>query len=152
MFPSDATGSDDVHVKGMSQDEVRQSLTKLSGRVLWFLDTCHAGSAGKRPPVDINPLVNTVSSAENGGIVVFAASRGRQLSAESSAWGNGAFTKAIVEGILGKADPGDGFITTSNLDSFVEPRVRALTEDQQNPVMGRPPDEPDFAIAQISKR
>ena len=78
FFPSDATGSDDVHVKGISQDEVRQSLTKLSGKVLWFLDTCHAGSAGKRPPVDINVLVNTVTSAENGGIVVYAASRGQK--------------------------------------------------------------------------
>ena len=128
--------------------------TKLSGRVLWFLDTCHAGSAGKRPPVDINVLINTVTSAENGGIVVFASSTGRQLSAESSEWGNGAFTKAIVEGIqLGKADLlGDGFITTSSLDTFVEHRVRVLTEDRQNPVMGRPPDEPDFAIAQVSKK
>ena len=154
FFPSDATGIDDVHAKGVSQDEVRVSLTKLSGRVLWFLDTCHAGSAGKRPPVDINVLINTVTSAENGGIVVFASSTGRQLSAESSEWGNGAFTKAIVEGIqLGKADLlGDGFITTSSLDTFVEHRVRVLTEDRQNPVMGRPPDEPDFAIAQVSKR
>ena len=154
FFPSDVTGSDDVHAKGISQDEVRQSLTKLSGRVLWFLDTCHAGSAGKRPPVDINVLINTVTSAENGGIVVFASSTGRQLSAESSEWGNGAFTKAIVEGIqLGKADLlGDGFITTSSLDTFVEHRVRVLTEDRQNPVMGRPPDEPDFAIAQVSKK
>ena len=154
FFPSDATGNDDVHAKGISQDEVRQSLTKLAGKVLWFLDTCHAGSAGKRPPVDINVLINTVTSAENGGIVVFASSTGRQLSAESSEWGNGAFTKAIVEGIqLGKADLlGDGFITTSSLDTFVEHRVRVLTEDKQNPVMGRPPDEPDFAIAQVSKR
>lgn len=127
---------------------------KTLRQVLWFLDTCHAGSAGKRPPVDINVLVNTVTSAENGGIVVFASSTGRQLSAESSEWGNGAFTKAIVEGIqLGKADLlGDGFITTSSLDTFVEHRVRALTEDRQNPVMGRPPDEPDFAIAQVSKK
>ena len=103
--------------------------------------------------VDINVLINTVTSAENGGIVVFASSTGRQLSAESSEWGNGAFTKAIVEGIqLGKADLlGDGFITTSSLDTFVEHRVRVLTEDRQNPVMGRPPDEPDFAIAQVSK-
>ena len=154
FFPSDATGSDDVRAKGVSQDEVRVSLTKLSGRVLWFLDTCHAGSAGKRPPVDINVLINTVTSAENGGIVVFASSTGRQLSAESSEWGNGAFTKAIVEGIqLGKADLlGDGFITTSSLDTFVEHRVRVLTEDRQNPVMGRPPDEPDFAIAQVSRK
>ena len=89
----------------------------------------------------MNVLINNVTSVENGGIVVFAASTGRQLSAESSAWGNGAFTKAIVEGIeLGKADLGhDGFITTSGLDFFVEHRVRTLTEDKQNPVMGRPP-------------
>ena len=54
---------------------------------------------------------------------------------------------------LGKADLlGDGFITTSSLDTFVEHRVRVLTEDRQNPVMGRPPDEPDFAIAQVGKR
>jgi uncharacterized caspase-like protein len=101
--------------------------------------------------VDINVLINTVTSAENGGIVVFASSTGRQLSAESSEWGNGAFTKAIVEGIqLGKADLlGDGFITTSSLDTFVEHRVRVLTEDRQNPVMGRPPDEPDCAGQQI---
>jgi hypothetical protein len=45
----------------------------------------------------------------------------------------------------------DGFITTSGLDIFVESRVRTLTEDKQNPVMGRPPDMPDFTIAQVSK-
>ena len=153
FLPSDASGGDDVHAKGVSQDEVRMSLQNLSGRVLWFLDTCHAGSAATRRPVDMNVLINTVTSAENGGIVVFASSTGRQLSAESSAWGNGAFTKAIVEGIeLGKADlMRDGFITTSGLDIFVEHRVRTLTEDKQNPVMGRPPDKPDFAIAQVSK-
>ena len=81
-------------------------------------------------------------------------SRFYRLSAESSERGNGAFTKAIVEGIqLGKADLlGDEFITTSSLDTFVERRVRALTEDRQNPVMGRPRDEPDFAIAQVTKK
>ena len=153
FLPSDVSGSDDVHTKGVSQDEVRLALRNLSGRVLWFLDTCHAGMATARRPVDMNVLINNVTSVENGGIVVFAASTGRQLSAESSAWGNGAFTKAIVEGIeLGKADlMRDGFITTSGLDVFVERRVRTLTEDKQNPVMGRPPDMPDFTIAQVSK-
>jgi uncharacterized caspase-like protein len=150
FLPSDVSGSDDVHTKGVSQYE---SLQNLSGRVLWFLDTCHAGTATARRPVDMNVLINNVTSVENGGIVVFAASTGRQLSAESGAWGNGAFTKAIVEGIeLGKADLlRDGFITTSSLDTFVERRVRTLTEDKQNPVMGRPPDVPDFTIAQVSK-
>ena len=153
FLPSDVSGGADVRTKGVSQDEVRMALQNLSGRVLWFLDTCHAGLATARRPVDMNVLINNVTSVENGGIVVFAASTGRQLSAESSAWGNGAFTKAIVEGIaLGKADlMRDGFITTSGLDIFVERRVRTLTEDKQNPVMGRPPDMPDFTIAQVSK-
>jgi WD40 repeat protein len=153
FFPSDAN-ADDVHAKGVSQDEVRKSLQNLSGKVLWFLDTCHAGSAAKRRSVDVNVLVNTVSSSENGGIVVFASSTGRQVSVERDDWGNGAFTKAIVEGIeLGKADLlGKGFITTSSLDTFVESRVAELTEGKQSPVMERPPQQPDFAIAEAHKR
>jgi uncharacterized caspase-like protein len=95
--------------QGVSQDELRKSLQGLQGKVLWFLDTCHAGSAGKRSPVDINVLVNTVTASENGGIVVFASSTGRQVSFESADFGNGAFTKAVVEGIdLGNAALGDG--------------------------------------------
>jgi len=153
FFPSDAN-ADDIRTKGVSQDEVRKSLQNLSGKVLWFLDTCHAGSAAKRRSVDVNVLVNTVSSSENGGIIVFASSTGRQVSVERDDWGNGAFTKAIVEGIeLGKADLlGKGFITTSSLDTFVESRVAELTEGKQSPVMERPPQQPDFAIAEAHKR
>jgi WD40 repeat protein len=152
FYTSDAN-DDDVRVKGVSQDEIRNALQNLQGKVLWFLDTCHAGAAAKRPPVDINVLVNTVSASENGGIVVFASSTGRQVSVESSALGNGAFTKALVEGIeLGKADLlGNGFVTTSSLDTFVENRVQQLTDGKQNPVMERPPEEPDFAIAEVRK-
>jgi len=102
----------------------------------------------------VNVLVNSVTAAENGGIVAFASSTGREVSVESSAWQNGAFTKAIVEGIeQGKADlSGEGTITTSELDFFLEKRVRELTDDKQHPVMGRPPEEPDFTIAQAHKQ
>jgi len=37
-----------MQIKGVSQDEIRRSLQKLSGEVLWFLDTCDAGTAAKR--------------------------------------------------------------------------------------------------------
>jgi len=152
FFPADAT-TDDVRAKGVSQEELRQSLQSLSGKVLWFLDTCHAGSAARRPPPDINLLVNKVSAVENGGIVVFASSTGREASVENPSWGNGAFTKAVVEGIeRGEADLfKDGFITTQNLGTFVAHRVSSLTGGQQNPVMQRPPEAPDFAIAEVRK-
>jgi hypothetical protein len=151
-YTSDAN-DDNVRIKGVSQDELRKALQGLQGKVLWFLDTCHAKAAAKHPPVDINVLVNAVSASENGGIVVFASSTGRQVSVESSELGNGAFTKAIVEGIeLGKADLlGNGLITTSSLDTFVESRVQELTGGKQNPVMERAPEEPDFAIAEVRK-
>jgi hypothetical protein len=101
----------------------------------------------------VNVLINTVTSAENGGIVAFASSTGSESSIESSAWKNGAFTKALVEGIeQGKADlANEGTITTSELDFFLAKRVRELTDDHQHPVMGRPPQEPDFTIAQARR-
>jgi uncharacterized caspase-like protein len=151
-YTADAN-DDNVRINGVSQDEIRKSLQRLEGKVLWFLDTCHAGTAAKRPVVDMNVLVNTVSASENGGIVVFASSTGRQVSVEAADVGNGAFTKAVVEGIaLGKADLlGDGFITTSSLDTYVAHRVAQFTSNQQTPVMERPPEEPDFAIAEVKK-
>lgn len=150
-YTADANDSN-IRINGVSQDEIRKSLQRLQGKVLWFLDTCHAGTAAKRPPVDMNVLVNTVSASENGGIVVFASSTGRQVSVETADLGNGAFTKAVVEGIdLGKAALGSGFITTSTLDSYVVERVEEFTGERQTPVMERPPEEPDFAIAEVKK-
>src|SRR5262249_61923660 len=153
FLPADAN-EDNVRAKGVSQEEMRRSLQHIPGKVLWFLDTCHAGRAARRTRVDINVLVNAVTASENGGIVVYASSTGRQVSIERDDCGNGAFTKAIVEGIaLGKADLlGKGLITTSSLDTFVASRVQELTERKQNPVMGRSPEEPDFTIAQVRKR
>ena len=78
---------------------------------------------------------------------------GKQLSQENSAWGNGAFTKAVIEGLglPGKkslADyRGDGKITTSALDLYVTERVKTLTGGTQSPIMIRPPTVPDFTIA-----
>jgi hypothetical protein len=76
---------------------------------------------------DINAFVNDLASAENG-VVVFTASTGRQLSLEDPAWGNGAFTKAVVEGSNGKADfQKTGRITLKGLDYYVDERVKELT-------------------------
>jgi WD40 repeat protein len=146
------SNDDDVRIKGVSQNELSESLQGLHGKVLWFLDTCHAGAAAKRPPVDISVLVNTATASENGGVVVFASSTGKQVSVESADLGNGAFTKAVIEGIaMGKAAPYGDLVTTSSLDGYVRFRVDQITHGAQTPVMERPPQEPDFAIAEIRK-
>jgi uncharacterized caspase-like protein len=153
FLPADAT-QDQAHGKGLSQDDVRRALKDAQGKVIWFLDTCHAGGVEKRSPVDVNTLINAVTSAENGGIVAFASSTGAESSIESSAWKNGAFTKALIEGVeQGKAMAfGRDAITTSLLDAFLQARVSELTDGRQHPVMQRPLQEPDFTIAQVRKQ
>jgi uncharacterized caspase-like protein len=85
--------------------EVKKTLAALPGKTLAFIDTCHSGNVmgARRGAADINAVVNDLTSAENG-VVVFASSTGRQFALEQDAWGNGAFTKALVEGLGGKAD------------------------------------------------
>jgi uncharacterized caspase-like protein len=63
-------------------------------------------------------------------------------------WGNGAFTKALVEGIRGKADfKSTGRITVNMLDLYVSERVKELTQGQQTPTTAKPPNVSDFPVA-----
>jgi len=139
---------------------VLRERTRLAGKVLIFLDTCHAGQAmlagTARGATDINGFVNELSSTENG-VVTYGSSTGREVSQENDSWGNGAFTKALIEGLGGagakaQADvTGKGVITTAALDLFVSERVKELTSGAQHPVMIRPPTVPDFPMFAAGK-
>jgi uncharacterized caspase-like protein len=90
----------------------------------------------------MNSIVNEFAKTENG-VVTFASSQGRETSEESAAWGHGAFTKALIEGLAGKADLlRDGTITVSELAAFIANRMKSLTDGGQHPVMSRPPPSP----------
>ena len=104
-----------------------------------------------RGATDINATVSELSSTENG-VVTFASSTGRQLSQENDSWHNGAFTKALLEGLpsAGRAGQADiahkGVITTATLDLWLAERVKELTGGSQSPVMSRPLTIPDFPL------
>jgi WD40 repeat protein len=107
------------------------------------------GQAGEKSNgnVDVNRIVNELSSAENG-TVVFASSTGRQQSIESEEWGNGAFTKALVEGLNGQADLlKKGEIKISTLEAYVADRVKDLTKGEQTPTVAKPQTVQDYTIA-----
>jgi hypothetical protein len=154
FLPADAT-PEHLRRTAVSQDDIRRSLQAIAGKAVLFLDTCHANqavTAGRRGTTDINSVVNDLTSAENG-VVTFASSTGREVSFERGEWGNGAFTKAIVEGVgKGEADLlHNGEITLSELDAYVVDRVKTLTGGEQHPVMTRPNSVPDFPIAVVRK-
>jgi WD40 repeat protein len=134
---------------GVPFSDIKNAVASIAGKALFFVDTCHSGNVmgTRRGGVDITGVVNELGSAENGA-VVFAASTGRQFSLENADWGNGAFTKALVEGIGGKADyTGAGRITINMLDLYISERVKELTKGQQTPTTTKPQTVPDFPVA-----
>lgn len=134
---------------GVAFSDIKNTVASLAGKTVLFVDTCHSGNVmgSRRGGTDITALVNELSSAENGA-VVFASSTGRQYSLENDKWNNGAFTKALVEGVNGKADlMGKGKITVNTLDAYIAERVKELTGGKQTPTTTKPNTVPDFPIA-----
>jgi WD40 repeat protein len=134
---------------GVVFSDIKNTLASIAGKTLFFVDTCHSGNimGARRGVADINVVVNELASAENGA-VVFASSTGKQYSLEDQAWGNGAFTKALVEGLGGKADyTGKGTISINMLDLYLSERVKQLTGGMQTPTTTKPNTVPDFPIA-----
>jgi WD40 repeat protein len=134
---------------GVAFSDIKNTVASLAGKTVLFVDTCHSGNVmgPRRGVTDINVVVNELASAENGA-VVFASSTGKQYSLENDKWNNGAFTKALVEGINGKADlMGKGKITVNMLDAYIAERVKELTGGKQTPTTTKPNTVPDFPIA-----
>jgi hypothetical protein len=128
---------------------IKRALASVAGRAVFFVDTCHAGNAlgGRRLNANVNGMINDISSAENG-VAVLSASTGKQEAEESAAWGHGAFTKAILEGVGGAADYlQSGHITLKMMDLYLSLRVKELTAGQQTPVIIAPFGLADFEIA-----
>ncbi len=111
--------------------EVVALLTKLSEksrRVIVLLDACHSGSAATN-----DELFRALNSA-NAGVMVFASSKGSEVSLELANEGHGAFTKALLEAMNGQAAPeGEKSVTLWDFASFVRRRVKQLTSDAQHP-------------------
>ena len=135
---------------GVVFTEIRSAMANMQGRSLFFVDACYSGNVlGSRrlSLTDMNLMVNDMSSDENG-VVVFSSSTRKQFSQETAEWNNGAFTKALVEGVNGKADyKRDGRITYKELDVYLATRVTELTAGRQTPVTQAPGGVPDFAVA-----
>jgi hypothetical protein len=132
----------------VADTDIQRALAAIPGRVVVFLDSCHSGAVLKRNS-NVTRFVNELGSAENG-VVVFTASTGSQLSQESAEWQNGAFTKALIEGLDGQADLFKrGRVTVSGLDAYVSDRVPVLTQGQQVPTVIKPAAVPDFTVALV---
>jgi WD40 repeat protein len=131
--------------------DVKYLLGEMAGLKLLFVDSCFSGNVfneegtkGDEEVANQDDLANQLSTPGSG-TVVFTSSQGKELSREDEKWGHGAFSLALLEGLQGKADHPD--IHISQLDAYVEGRVKELTNNHQRPTMVRPPGMTNVPIA-----
>ncbi len=137
---------------GVGQATIVSTLARIRGKTLFFVDTCYAGNtlgAFSRGGRQSERLMNDLASSENG-VVVFASSTGQEESEEKLGWGNGAFTRAVIDGLAGRADfTRAGRVTSAGLNLYVSEEVSRLTEGRQRPVFISPRGIPDFSLARL---
>jgi hypothetical protein len=135
----------------VANTDVTSTLDSLPGKRVLFLDSCHSanvtGKGRARAALDLAQVRKEMESAGNG-TLVFAAASGRQGALENPTWGNGAFTKAVLEAMAGKADTkATGRVTVSMLNSYIAERVKELTGGNQTPIFKNQDDLGDFPLA-----
>lgn len=132
---------------GVPFSDIKNAVAAIKGKVLFFVDSCHSGnSLGTGWRRDMNFLINELSSASNG-VLVLSATTSSELAYEKPnvelgmpglpEWNNGAFTKAVLEAINGAAESRHtGRITYASLVDYVTDRVAELTNNHQHPALG----------------
>jgi hypothetical protein len=92
---------------GISYAQISEAVRAIPGKLLFIIDCVQCFgellAANRDSQLNITQVMNELSSAENGAIAL-ASSTGTQLSQELEQEHNGAFTKAIVEGLDGQVD------------------------------------------------
>ncbi len=145
---------DSLRATAVGRDEVLRTIKNRKGAMVVMLDTCQSGasvdaSVPTGSAVDMNRLVNELGD-KTLGVFLYASALGRQFSYEDAAWGNGAFTKAMIEGLSGKADrENTGFVDTDELALYVRRRVLDITTRRQEPVRIKPDAAPEMRIARL---
>jgi uncharacterized caspase-like protein len=161
LMPSDYDSRyEEVRSVNFNKD-ILERLEDVNGNKLLFVDACQSGSAGGKSFSDqsasiaMNSLIRSASGME-----IFASCGDKEFSYEDQSWGNGAFTKAIIEAFQNRAvringrtiqadvyaenpitgaieNGSDGVITIEELKLFVQKRVPymvKMTKDKsQNP-------------------
>jgi len=144
---------DEITSSCVSYVNIQKTVSSVAGKIIVYIDACHSGNvmsgSSFSKTVDLVGMVNELTDAENGA-VVFTSSTGKQYSLENSEWKNGAFTKALVEGVQGKADLfNNKRISFKTLDAYISQRVNDLTDGKQSPTTIIPQSMPDFQLAMV---
>ena len=133
--------------------ELKEFLQGVAGKTVLFFDTCYSGNAlairaGSKP--DVDRVANELADADVG-VVVFASTTQGGLARGLDDIQQGAFTKALIEGIeTGKAGlTKDLFVSVAELEKYISDRVKELTKGEQKPVTTKPKAVEDWDFIRV---
>ena len=100
-----------------------------------LLDACHSGAVTADGAALLAANVDVLRSLiAQGNVTLLTSSTSNQVSRENSAWGHGAFTKVLLEGLGRAADlDRNGVISVTELTAYLDREVPALTGGDQHP-------------------
>jgi hypothetical protein len=131
------TRAEDIAGSALAWDRVASVLSKAQARVIVFLDACHSGAAGTAMFATNDGAVDDVLQGVPSGLLVFSASKGRQVSEESPVVGGGFFTNAVADVISRDRAVYDldhnGAIEASELYLGIKRKVSNETDGRQVP-------------------
>lgn len=114
-------------------DQIVGTLQSLPGRAMFFLDTCYSGALNNQAAnrsTNATDMINKIDDERS--VIIFSSSTGKQKSGEDDQ--NGFFTKALIEGLRGKAANGeDNLVYPGGLGDYVARRVKQLSSNEQTP-------------------
>lgn len=132
------TNTQDAKTTGYPMEGLRRTIAELTGRfgrVLVFLDVCHAANvAGIAGGSEVQDAVKKAWSTGEFGLMM--ASHAGESAIESVAFGggHGAFSYFLFAGMNGPAaSGGDTEITFADLAQYVRDNVRRVTRKRQDP-------------------
>ena len=135
-----------------SATDFKDAAEKINSKFVVFADACYsAGLMEGNRSAAAEHFVEQLRRSKNG-MVFYASSAGDTKSKEDPTWGNGAFTKALVEAFNGAArKEGDEGLSTRALDAYLYEAVRKTTDYKQTPVFMNPSGVEHFNIFTYEK-
>ena len=121
------TDVNDLYGSGLSSHQIDDALGRIkAGRLLVFLDCCHAAACTcqTNPTRDVLTPERLLAAYAGKGRLTFTSSDGAEKSVELPEHGHGAFTYFLARGLKGEADrAGDGVVTASELWDYLRGKV-----------------------------
>ena len=135
-----------------SATDFKDAAEKINSKFVVFADACYsAGLLEGNRSAAAEHFVEQLRRSKNG-MLFYASSAGDTKSKEDPTWGNGAFTKALVEAFNGAAKKdGDEGLSTRALDAYLYDAVRKTTDYKQTPVFMNPSGIEHFNIFTYEK-